>query len=171
MKAALDAQQKAIEDKDKTETQKAIEAAKEARLEIERLRAENQQVKNMAQAVSLATRLNFVDPGHAVKLIDTGDPDLLEEQLTELAEKSPYLLKQNSSQSQLTTPAQIAIDNFGGGATAIGSEPPKPKFTNADQIKKWKDEAAKLQKAGRHTQSIQLFNKAWEAENLKKTGG
>jgi len=176
--AELEAQiariQQENEDKEKSEVQKATERAKSLEIEIESLKKENERTKNMAEAVGIATKLNFANPALAIKLVNLDDSTSIENQLTQLAEENQYMIRQQVPAAQVPqqpqTPVQPTIENFGGGATASPNNPPRPKFTNEDQIAQWRKQAEELQKQGKHAQAITLFNKAWEAGQVKPGG-
>ena len=106
----------AIEDANKTETEKQLERmakldarAKELESQNARLAQERQEALLRSAVVSEATRLDFQDPLDAYRMLDMaqieineqGQADNLAETLQALAEAKPYLLREQQSGARL----------------------------------------------------------------------
>jgi hypothetical protein len=95
---------KAIEDKDKSETERAAATAKEA---TEKLTAAEQRSQDLAIRLAVeraARKLNFIDEDDAFRLIERsavemdagGDPQNVEALLKDLAKAKPHLVKSDN---------------------------------------------------------------------------
>lgn len=103
-----------VQDSQKTELQKAMEKAAELQEQNARLSQERTELLIRSAVVAEASKLGFVDPGDAYRLVDLakikitdgGEVQGAAEALGEIAQAKPYLLGRGGSGVGATNPAR-----------------------------------------------------------------